>query len=103
MTVGIIIQTRTGSTRLPAKVMMRADDEFLMIDYIINQLQHSKLSNKMVIATTDLDQDDVIYEHVTNRNIPCFRGDEKMYFKDITNVQKNIHFQQLFEYLVINL
>ena len=77
MTVGIIIQTRTGSTRLPAKVMMRADDEFLMIDYIINQLQHSKLSNKMVIATTDLDQDDVIYEHVTNRNIPCFRGDEK--------------------------
>ena len=77
MTVGIIIQTRTGSTRLPAKVMMRADDEFLMIDYIINQLQHSKLSNKMVIATTDLDQDNVIYEHVTNRNIPCFRGDEK--------------------------
>ena len=77
MTVGIIIQTRTGSTRLPAKVMMKADDKFLMIDYVINQLQHSKLSNKMVIATTDLDQDNVIYEHVTNRNIPCFRGDEK--------------------------
>ena len=39
MTVGIIVQTRTGSSRLPAKVMMKADDEFLMIDYVINQLQ----------------------------------------------------------------
>jgi spore coat polysaccharide biosynthesis protein SpsF len=77
MTVGIIIQTRTGSTRLPAKVMMKADDKFLMIDYVINQLQHSKLSDKIVIATTDLDQDNVIYEYITNRNIPCFRGDEK--------------------------
>jgi len=26
MTVGIIVQARTGSSRLPAKVMMKADD-----------------------------------------------------------------------------
>ncbi len=39
MTVGIIVQARTGSSRLPAKVMMKADDESLMIDYVINQLK----------------------------------------------------------------
>ena len=77
MTVGIIVQTRTGSSRLPAKVMMKADDEFLMIDYVINQLKHSKLHDKIVVATTDLKQDDVIFDHVTNRNVSCFRGDEK--------------------------
>ena len=77
MTVGIIVQTRTGSSRLPAKVMMKADDEFLMIDYVINQLKHSKLHDEIVIATTDLKQDDIIFDHVTNRNILCFRGDEK--------------------------
>jgi len=77
MTVGIIVQSRTGSSRLPAKVMMKADDEFLMIDYVINQLKHSKLHDEIVIATTDLKRDDVIFDHVTNRNIPCFRGDEK--------------------------
>ena len=77
MTVGIIVQTRTGSSRLPAKVMMKADDEFLMIDYVINQLKHSKLHDEIVIATTNLKRDDVIFDHVTNRNIPCFRGDEK--------------------------
>ena len=77
MTVGIIVQTRTGSTRLPGKVMMKADDKLLMIDYVINQLKHSKLHDEIVIATTDLKQDDVIFDYVTNRNIPCFRGDEK--------------------------
>ncbi len=77
MTVGIIVQTRTGSTRLPAKVMMKADENSIMLDYVIDQLKHSKLSDKIVIATTDLEQDNVIHEHVTNRNILCFRGDEK--------------------------
>ena len=77
MTVGIIVQTRTGSTRLPGKVMMKADDKLLMIDYVINQLKHSKLHDEIVIATTDLKQDDVIFDYVTNRNVPCFRGDEK--------------------------
>ena len=77
MTVGIIVQTRTGSSRLPAKVMMKADDESLMIDYVINQLKHSKLHDQIVVATTNLKQDDVIFDYVTNRNIPCFRGDEK--------------------------
>ena len=77
MTVGIIIQTRTGSTRLPAKVMMKADDKLLMIDYVINQLKHSKLYDEIVIATTNLKQDDVIFDYVTKRDVQCFRGDEK--------------------------
>ena len=77
MTVGIIVQTRTGSTRLPGKVMMKADDKLLMIDYVINQLKHSKLHDEIVVATTNLEQDDVIFDYVTNRNILCFRGDEK--------------------------
>ena len=77
MTVGIIVQARTGSSRLPAKVMMKADDESLMIDYVINQLKHSKLHDEIVVATTNLKQDDIIFDYVTNRNILCFRGDEK--------------------------
>ena len=77
MTVGIIVQARTGSSRLPAKVMMKADDKSLMIDYVINQLKYSKLHDDIVIATTNLQQDDVIFNHANNQNISCFRGDEK--------------------------
>ena len=64
MTVGIIVQTRTGSTRLPGKVMMKADDKLLMVDYVINQLKHSKIHDEIVIATTDLKQDDVMFRCV---------------------------------------
>ena len=63
MTVGIIVQTRTGSTRLPGKVMMKADDKLLMIDYVINQLKHSKLHDEIVVANTNLEQDDVIFDY----------------------------------------
>ena len=77
MTVGIIVQARTGSSRLPAKVMMKADDKLLMIDYVINQLKYSKLHDDIVIATTNLQQDDIIFNHANNQNISCFRGDEK--------------------------
>ena len=88
MTVGIIIQTRTGSSRLPSKVMMKADEDSIMLDYVINQLNYSKLHDELVIATTVLEQDDVIFDHVTNRNIQCFRGDEK-------NVLERLKFQSI--------
>ena len=82
MTVGIIVQSRTGSSRLPAKVMMKADDKSLMIDYVINQLKYSKLHDDIVIATTNLQQDDVIFNHAKNQNISCFRGDEQNVLKN---------------------
>ena len=49
MTVGIIVQTRTGSSRLPSKVMMKADEDSIMLDYVINQLNYSKLHDELVI------------------------------------------------------
>jgi spore coat polysaccharide biosynthesis protein SpsF len=51
-----------GSTRLPGKVLMLLDKKHTTLDYVINQLKHSKLLGKIIIATTNLEEDDVIVD-----------------------------------------
>ncbi len=77
MKTGIILQTRMGSTRLPGKVLMKADETNLMLDYSINQLKYCKNSDKMIIATSNLKRDDPIEKYCKTLNIDFFRGDEQ--------------------------
>ena len=75
LTLGCIVQARIGSTRLPGKVLMKLDEKNTVLDYVINQLSFSKLIDKMIIATTNLEQDDVIEDIANRLKIQCFRGD----------------------------
>ena len=50
MKIGIIVQTRMGSTRLPGKVLMKADERDVMLDYSINQLKHCKNSDELIMV-----------------------------------------------------
>ena len=72
--IGCIIQARMGSTRLPGKVMKKIDEENPVLYYVLKQLQFSTLLEKMVVATTILDEDDVIENYVKNMGIDIFRG-----------------------------
>ena len=75
MEVSCIIQVRTGSTRLPGKVLMKLDKKYTVLDYLINQLKYSKLLGKIIIATTNLEEDDVIVNFAKKNEIEYFRGD----------------------------
>jgi len=50
--IDCIVQARMGSSRLHGKIMAKADDEHIVFDYLIYQLKHSKLIQKIIIATT---------------------------------------------------
>ena len=80
---GCIIQARMGSTRLPGKILKKVDKDIPSLQYTINQLKFSKNIDKIVIATTDLAEDDVIETFVKKQNLDCFRG-------NADNVQKNL-------------
>ena len=58
--IGCIIQARTGSSRLPGKVLMKLDKNYTVLDYVTKQLSFCKLIDKIIIATTNLEQDDII-------------------------------------------
>ena len=69
-----IIQARMGSSRLPGKTLMKLDETKTTLDFIINQLSFSKLIDRIVIATTSLDEDNVIEKKAKQLDIDCFRG-----------------------------
>ena len=63
-----IVQARMGSSRLPGKVLKKLTDDKSNLDFLINQLSFSKLIDKIIIATTTFDEDDIIEKYCKNNN-----------------------------------
>lgn len=72
--IGCIIQARMGSSRLPGKVMERIFGESTVLDFVLSQLSYSKKIEKIVVATTDLKEDDIISDYLESKNYEIFRG-----------------------------
>ena len=70
-----IIQARMGSTRLPGKVLKEVAGK-PMLKCQIDRVRESKLLDKIIVATSTLEQDDVIEKFCTENGIECFRGSE---------------------------
>ena len=68
-----IIQARMGSSRLPGKTLMELENHMTTLDFVVNQLSCSKL-DRIIIATTSLIEDKVIYEKAKILGIESFRG-----------------------------
>ena len=64
-----------GSNRFPGKVMVKLNEENKVLDYVINQLSFCKSIKNLIIATTYLEQDDIIVEYAKKNNLEYFRGD----------------------------
>lgn len=75
MSVGIIIQARMGSTRLPGKVLKPVAGKALL-DHVLGRLSLLAYPVKVVIATSDLPHDDVIAQYCLSRDVAVFRGSE---------------------------
>ena len=75
--IGCIIQARTGSKRLPGKVMMSIDQNDAVLSFGIKQIKSCKKIDDLVIATTDLPEDDIIVDYMNKLNIKYFRGSSK--------------------------
>lgn len=72
--IGCIIQARMGSTRLQGKVMKLLDGKNPSLFYTISQLKNCKLIDKIVVATTTSNEDDVIEDYVKTLGMDVFRG-----------------------------
>lgn len=73
--VGIIIQARMGSTRLPGKILKPVGSRTLL-DHILKRLSLLRIPALPVIATSDSERDQVVERFCQSRRVACFRGSE---------------------------
>lgn len=78
MSTFIILQARTGSSRLPNKMLMPFFEDNGILEILLNRIRRSfpKDFDKLIVATTVKSGDDRIAELCSRLGIPCFRGDE---------------------------
>ena len=68
-----ILQARYSSSRLPKKVLKTILEKPMLL-HQIERLQHSKMIDKLVVATSTSASDDLIAEMCLDNNIDVFRG-----------------------------
>ena len=73
--IGIIIQARMGSSRLPGKVLFKISDRPLL-EHVVKRLDGIQGQVKVVVATTTEVKDNEIANYCERLNVICFRGSE---------------------------
>ena len=71
----LITQARSGSTRLPGKILKKINDESLL-EIHLKRLNKCNNVSKIIVATTDKPEDKVIYDYAIDRGFNSFRGSE---------------------------
>lgn len=76
--LGVIVQARTGSTRLPKKVILNFDEGDSILDIILDKLNGSlKADVPIILATSTNEADNCLEEYARKRSIDIFRGDDQ--------------------------
>lgn len=75
MNIGIIIQARLGSTRLPGKILLPFYGEQTIIDILLEKI-HQATEAPVIIATTTSPVNDLLVSHLESKHEQVFRGAE---------------------------
>lgn len=70
----VIVQARMGSTRFPGKALAQLGDK-LLIDHVIQRALYAAHAENIIVATTNLGEDDSLVQHIQSRyKLGIFRG-----------------------------
>lgn len=89
MNIVAVTQARTGSSRFPKKILSKVGNQSLL-ELHIKRIQKSKKIDKIIIATTENSEDDIIENEAKRLKVGCFRGSEydvlDRFYKSVKNI-----------------
>ncbi|MHB9041469.1 MAG: cytidylyltransferase domain-containing protein [Melioribacteraceae bacterium] len=85
-----IVQARFGSTRLPGKILKEIYHK-PMLWHVVNRLSHSRLIDKIIVATTDLAEDDQVQKFCEANNFLFYRGSSEDVLSRYYNAAKSFN------------
>ena len=71
----LITQARTGSTRLPGKVLKQINGKSLLKIHL-DRLKKCKSVSEIIVATTTNNEDQIIFDKAVDWGFSAFRGSE---------------------------
>ncbi|MFA5387080.1 MAG: glycosyltransferase family protein [Candidatus Paceibacterota bacterium] len=71
-----IFQVRTSSVRFPAKAFKKIEGKTLLW-HVVQRVKTARLIDRLIIATTDKEEDDRIEEFAQQNGLLCYRGSER--------------------------
>jgi spore coat polysaccharide biosynthesis protein SpsF len=69
-----IIQARIGSTRLRGKSLMMLSN-YSLLETVVRSVKRNTYISKVIVATSNLPEDDAIQELCLDKGFECYRGD----------------------------
>lgn len=79
--LGIVIQARTGSTRLPNKMILEYDNGRGIFEVLLNRLKKLSKDYPVYLATTTSEKDDILVEIAGKYEVKSYRGSEENVLK----------------------
>lgn len=73
MNTSVIVQARMGSTRLPNKILLPLVDKN-MVEHVLERAKLIKGVQKVILATTTLEEDNVLETIALNTGVHIYRG-----------------------------
>lgn len=75
--IGFVIQARTGSTRLPNKMLLPFYEELTILDILLERIKNQSFDFPIIVATSDRPKDTEIIKIAKRNNVLYYCGEEK--------------------------
>ena len=95
MNIGVVVQARVGSTRMPGKILKPFHDGRTILQIITSRLIRNRDNWPVIIATTTNSLDDEIAELAAKIGVDCYRGSEEDVLQRFIDTAKHFDLQRL--------